>query len=673
MSQVLRLSVLASALLPLMTTAQTEKSPTNNNHLTNSHHDVMTVYATGNERDSFNTPMMVTVIKNDSPETKTANNANDILRKVPGIALTGTSRTNGQDISMRGFDRRGILTLVDGVRQGTDTGHINGTFLDPALIKQVEIIRGPSALLYGSGAMGGVIAWETVNAKDLLREGQNQGFRVFTQGATGDHSFGFGGSAFGKTDDFDGLFSFVTKESGDVRLGGGEKMDNKETIANMLGKGTWQLDDAQTLSGQIRYYNNDAYEPKDPQQLATSKDNKQVNRTTRQRDLQATYQLNPDDNSWLNLKATPYYSDVNITSKGKESNYEGRSQKTYGIKLDNRSDIYELPLAAHNFTYGTEAYRQKQTPYAGTTQFPDAEITFAAGFIQDEITLKDLPVSFILGTRYDNYKSTAKGNKDVKEDQWSSKAAVSITPTDWSMLFASYSEAFRAPTMMEMYNDSLHFKGGPISNYWRPNPDLKPESTRTAEYGFGLRFDDLLMARDNLRFKASYFDTKAKDYINTYVNTDRVNWNNNYTTSINTKRAKIWGTDVSLDYTTDYFAWGLAYNHTVGVNEYTGKAIESIKPDSLTSNLSVPIADSGFSVGWLGEFTTHTDFDKTSKLKQQPGYAVHDFYLNYQGDGSLKGLGTSVVLGNAFDKEYYSSQGIPQDGRNAKLLVSFQW
>ncbi len=66
---------------------------------------------------------------------------------------------------MRGFDRNGILTLVDGVRQGTDTGHILGTFIDPALIKQVEIIREPSALLYGSGAMG-----ESSRGKPLMRK-----------------------------------------------------------------------------------------------------------------------------------------------------------------------------------------------------------------------------------------------------------------------------------------------------------------------------------------------------------------------------------------------------------------------------------------------------------------------------------------------------------------------
>ncbi|WP_439652788.1 TonB-dependent receptor plug domain-containing protein, partial [Providencia manganoxydans] len=118
MSPVLRMSVLTSAILGVIASAQaqtTEPSPKKN------HHDVMTVYATGSERDSFETPMMVTVIKNNSPETQTASTVNDILRKVPGIGVTGTSRANGQDIYMRGFDRRGILTLVDGIRQGTDT------------------------------------------------------------------------------------------------------------------------------------------------------------------------------------------------------------------------------------------------------------------------------------------------------------------------------------------------------------------------------------------------------------------------------------------------------------------------------------------------------------------------------------------------------------------------
>ncbi len=134
--------------------------------------DEITVTATGNARSAFEAPMMVSVIDATAPEKQTASSAADLLRNVPGLTLDGTGRTNGQDVNLRGYDRRGVLVLVDGVRQGTDTGHLNSTFLDPALIKRIEVVRGPSALLYGSGALGGVISYDTVDAKDLLEPGK---------------------------------------------------------------------------------------------------------------------------------------------------------------------------------------------------------------------------------------------------------------------------------------------------------------------------------------------------------------------------------------------------------------------------------------------------------------------------------------------------------------------
>ncbi|OJT44965.1 TonB-dependent receptor plug domain-containing protein, partial [Serratia plymuthica] len=101
--------------------------------------DAMTVVATGNARSSFEAPMMVTVIEGNTPESQTATSAADMLRRVPGITVNGTGRSNGQDVSMRGYGKNGVLTLVDGIRQGTDTGHIGGTFLDPALVKRIEV------------------------------------------------------------------------------------------------------------------------------------------------------------------------------------------------------------------------------------------------------------------------------------------------------------------------------------------------------------------------------------------------------------------------------------------------------------------------------------------------------------------------------------------------------
>ncbi|AWO79044.1 MULTISPECIES: TonB-dependent hemoglobin/transferrin/lactoferrin family receptor [Serratia] len=682
----LRFSALSLAIacaLPTVALAQNTSTTTSSNAAAAKNADeTMTVVATGNQRSSFEAPMMVTVIEGNSPESQTAGTAADMLRRVPGITVTGSGRSNGQDLMMRGYDRRGVLTLVDGIRQGTDTGHINGTFLDPALVKRIEIVRGPSALLYGSGALGGVVSYETVDAADLLLPGQDSGFRVYGTAGTGDHSLGMGASAYGKTDNLDGLLSFGTRDVGDLRQGNGFDAPNDETISNVLAKGTWKIDDSQSLSGNLRYYNNSAQEPKNPQTPASSSGNLMTDRSTIQRDAALSYKLKPIGQDWLDAEAKVYYSDVKINAHANGSEDEARKQTTKGAKLENRTRLFADTFASHLLTYGTEAYKQEQTPGGATESFPHAKINFASGWLQDEITLRDLPVTLLAGTRYDNYKGSSDGYADVDANKWSSRGAVSITPTDWLMLFGSYSQAFRAPTMGEMYNDSKHFSipMGPttITNYWVPNPNLKPETNETQEYGFGLRFDDLMLADDSLQFKASYFDTKAKDYITTDVTMElgrgpRGPYCISCTTfSTNVDRAKIWGWDATLSYKTPWFGWDLAYNRTRGKNEATGDWLSSINPDTVTSSLDVPLGETGLSAGWVATFAERATRVETGTA-EQAGYGVNDFYLSYKGRDRLQGMTTTVVLGNAFDKEYYSPQGIPQDGRNAKLLVSYQW
>ncbi|EMF0716215.1 TonB-dependent hemoglobin/transferrin/lactoferrin family receptor [Citrobacter freundii] len=629
----------------------------------------ITVTATGNARSAFEAPMMVSVIDATAPENQTASSAADLLRKVPGLTLDGTGRTNGQDVNLRGYDRRGVLVLVDGVRQGTDTGHLNSTFLDPALIKRIEVVRGPSALLYGSGALGGVIAYETADANDLLEAGKNSGYRVFGTAATGDHSLGMGASAYGRTDSLDGLLAWSSRDRGDLRQSNGTTAPNDESINNMLAKGTWKLDSAQTLAGSLRYYNNAAQEPKNPQTSEPdSTSNPMTDRSTIQRDAQLNYTLAPAGNDWLNADAQIYWSEARINAQNPDATGEFRKQTTKGGKIDNRSRLFTDTFASHLLTYGGEYYRQEQRPGGATTGFPEAKIDFSSGWLQDEITLRDLPVTLLGGTRYDTYRGSSEGYADVDADKWSSRAGITVTPDDWLMLFGSWAQAFRAPTMGEMYNDAKHFSIGRFyTNYWVPNPNLRPETNETQEYGFGLRFDDLMLANDALEFKASYFDTKAKDYIATSVDFAAAT-----TQSYNVPNAKIWGWDVMSKYTTDLFSLDLAYNRTRGKDTDTGEYISSINPDTVTSKLNVPVAHSGFSVGWIGTFaerSTHI----SSNYTKQPGYGINDFYVSYQGQQALKGMTTTLVLGNAFDKEYWSPQGIPQDGRNGKIFVSYQW
>lgn len=631
--------------------------------------DDITVTATGNARSAFEAPMMVSVIDATAPENQTASSAADLLRHVPGLTLDGTGRTNGQDVNLRGYDRRGVLVLVDGVRQGTDTGHLNSTFLDPALIKRIEIVRGPSALLYGSGAMGGVIAYDTADAKDLLQAGQTSGFRVSGTAATGDHSLGMGASAFGRTDTLDGLVAWSSRDRGDIRQGGGETAPNDESINNMLAKGSWQMDQAQSLSGSLRYYNNAAQEPKNPQTIeADDSSNPMTDRSTIQRDVQLGYHIAPEGNDWLNADARIYWSEARINAQNIDGTGEYREQTTKGGKVENRTRLFADSFASHLLTYGGEYYRQEQSPSGATTGFPDASIDFSSGWLQDEITLRDLPVTLLGGTRYDNYSGSSDGYEDVDADKWSSRAGITVSPTDWLMMFGSYAQAFRAPTMGEMYNDAKHFSIGRFyTNYWVPNPNLRPETNETQEYGVGLRFDDLMLASDALEFKASYFDTNAKDYISTTVDFAAAT-----TMSYNVPNAKIWGWDMMAKYSASLFSLDVAYNRTRGKDTDTGEYISSISPDTVSSKLDIPLAQSGFNVGWIGTFadrSTHV----SSSYSHQPGYAVNDFYISYQGQQALKGVTTTLVLGNAFDKEYWSPQGIPQDGRNGKIFVSYQW
>ncbi|OVZ91034.1 ligand-gated channel protein [Yersinia frederiksenii] len=618
--------------------------------------------------DSFNTPGTLTVIDASQPQKQTATTAVEMLKNLPGVNVTGVGRTNGQNVNIRGYDQYGVLVLVDGIRQGINGTHFNGTFLDPVLIKQIKVIRSPSTSLFGSGAMGGVIAYQTIDPADLLAKDQNFGFRVSSYGASAYHSQGIGMSAFGRTDSLDGIIALNTRKVGNISQSNGYEAPSHEDINNLMIKSTGYLSDSQSLTAALRYYNNRALEPRMAHQSAPSlMISPMMKRSTIQRDAELTYRLQPQQLNWLDATTQLYVSEINVNDDVRSEGYGSRKQITRGLKLENRSRLLASSPAGHLFTYGAETYHQQQIPAGVTRSFPPAEIKFASGWLQDEITLRDLPVTLLAGTRFDHYENSRAGFADKKAESWSTRGAMTVNPTDWLMMFGAYSQAFRTPTLAELYNDSLHFG----INYWRPNPNLKPESNVTREAGLGVHFDDLLTDNDSIKFKASYFHIDAKERI-----TSKVSWFSS--TYINIPRSKTWGWDATLDYQNNWFDWHLAYNRTRGINLDTRKFINSINPDTVTSSLNIPIANSGFSTGWVMTMAENTKFMKKNDAQRSPhkpqaGYALHDFYLRYRGQGAFKGVTTTAVLSNAFDKEYYSPQAIPQDGRNAKFLVSYQW
>lgn len=196
-----------------------------------------------------------------------------------------------------------------------------------------------------------------------------------------------------------------------------------------------------------------------------------TDRSTIQRDAQLGYRIAPAGNDWLNADAKIYWSEARINAQNIDASGEFRKQTTKGGKVENRTRLFSDSFASHLLTYGGEYYRQEQHPGGATTGFPDAKIDFSSGWLQDEITLRDLPVTLLGGTRYDNYRGSSDGYDDVDADKWSSRAGLTVSPADWLMLFGSTP----VPSVRQRWARCITTRSTSLSAASTPTTGAEPE------------------------------------------------------------------------------------------------------------------------------------------------------------------------------------------------------
>ena len=106
-------------------------------------------------------PAGVTVIDRQTIEERGYNTLVDALEAVPGLHVSPSGGPGGQtSVFMRGNDSDSVLVLRDGmpINDAADPDSAFNFGVDTlADVERIEIIRGPMAALYGSGAIGGVI------------------------------------------------------------------------------------------------------------------------------------------------------------------------------------------------------------------------------------------------------------------------------------------------------------------------------------------------------------------------------------------------------------------------------------------------------------------------------------------------------------------------------------
>jgi catecholate siderophore receptor len=97
------------------------------------------------------TPQGISVVPQELIEEKNITTLREAVRNVPGISINaGEGGAQGDTLTIRGFSARGDL-FVDGAR---DPGQYNR---DTFNIDSIEVLKGPSSLLFGRGSTGGVI------------------------------------------------------------------------------------------------------------------------------------------------------------------------------------------------------------------------------------------------------------------------------------------------------------------------------------------------------------------------------------------------------------------------------------------------------------------------------------------------------------------------------------
>ena len=120
------------------------------------------VTATKFETNKKNIGKIVYKITQETIENSRGKSIVDLLNDVPGVEINGNFSTRGQNLGyyIRGGRNRQVAILLDGVNVN-DPSSFNGDFdlrqLDINQIERIEVLKGASSTLYGTGAATGVI------------------------------------------------------------------------------------------------------------------------------------------------------------------------------------------------------------------------------------------------------------------------------------------------------------------------------------------------------------------------------------------------------------------------------------------------------------------------------------------------------------------------------------
>ncbi|MGO2131727.1 MAG: TonB-dependent receptor domain-containing protein [Halomonas sp.] len=435
-------------------------------------------------------------------------------------------------------------------------------------------------------------------------------------------------------------------------------------MRSLLAKGSLQLNADHQLKASWQHYDERARQPANPELVVPSDGTGLVDRDVTSDNVQLMHR-------WQPVATTRIENRLSLSRQDIDSDDGSRTLTRYGLQSDGYHHLNHDWLA-QTLSFGAELERADQSPDGAVSGFPDADIDTAAVYIDDTLTagsyLSDGGAGEFdlgLGVRYDHFRAKDGTHRESNHDHVSPKVRLSWRPDSSLMFYTGYAEAFRAPSLSELYADERHFAGfcaGPFfcapDNFWVSNPDLKPETSKTWESGFNWQQGDWSL-------RASYFDTNADDLIDTDVNLMA-----GTTQAINVARAKLWGYDLRLGWQPEAMpalsvSGGLS--EVTGRNRDNGEGLSHQTPPEATLGVDWHFTDASLTLGWRGRFAQ--SFDKTEEGRL-PGYGLNDLQVSWQ---AMPAFTAALRLANLTDQVWYRPDGSLGSGRSLLANFSYQW
>jgi len=668
--------------------------------------DAVTTAATRTKRPIDEVPGTVSVITNEDVDRDSMQNMNDLVRNEPGVSV-GNQRARGgfSNFVIRGIGGNRVVILSDGVRvpdfpdsnAGSPTGYTRD-FIDLESVKQVEIVRGPASALYGSDALGGVVAYTTKDPSDYLMFGGKDYYASIKGAYSGaDNSFAETATGAVRAGNVEFLGMYTRRDGGSMQLANSSLAPNPEWWSenNFLGKLVFRPTENDTIRLIGEYYaRNQTTEGLSnmgdfPSLVAKIYDEWAADYNKRSRvsaqwvhdapvgfvdriDLMAyftqvirqedTFQLRGPNNGWTpsNYRFSSYWFTQNIYGTELQLNTKAKvfdlsNYFTYGLSFSytttsrprNRQQV-TMSTGISTQTSGGETFPNKN--------FPDTNTVQAGAYVQDEITAGRLTVMPAIRVDYYNLSP----NPDA--DFWRSSGAVSVLPTAstyWSTSpklgliyrftddysgFFQYARGFRAPPY-----DNANFAFTNSTSFYQilPNANLKPETSDGFELGFRGKY------RDGSSWQLSGFYNLYNNFIETVV----VGMQGPVTQFqyVNLANVNIWGIEARGDwrFRPDWALLGY-FAYAKGTDQATGLPIDSVDPWKASARLRY-----GYQKGWGAQLIgtlvgAHTQVSNPTYF-QTPGYFTLDATVGYNFDDRIK---VNVGAFNITNAKYWNSQDV---------------